>query len=373
MARKDPYETLGVSRNASTEEIKKAYRQMAMKYHPDRNPGDHEAEEAFKEATVAYEVLNDAEKRARYDNYGWAGIEPGGGGQGGGFGEWSDLFNMGLDDILDSLFGFGASRPRQRQKGRDLRQQIEITLEEAAFGGKKTIEVSRRQPCGDCSGTGAAKGSSPERCTACNGTGQQRRQMGFLTTLTTCSVCRGAGQIIRKPCLSCRGSGLVNAEETLEVEFPAGVHDEYHIAYRGKGDPSPYAGGPAGNLYVFFLIKDHPLFERHEDNLVCAMPISFTQAALGAEIPLKTLYGSVKLKIPSGTQSHTLFRVAHQGMPNLRSGRKGDLIVQVVVEVPNKLTAKQKDLLKQFQEETKSNTGPLSKSFFEKVKEVFGG
>ncbi len=362
---------LGVSRNTSAEEIKKAYRQLALKYHPDRNPGDKEAEESFKEATVAYEVLSDAEKRARYDNYGWAGLE-GGGAQGAGFGEWSDLFNMGLDDILDSLFGFGASRPRQRQKGHDLRHQIEITLEEAAFGGKKTISVNRRQPCPECNGSGAAKGSSPERCTTCNGTGQQRRQMGFLTTLTTCSTCRGTGQVIRKPCISCRGSGLVMAEESLEVEFPAGVHDEYHIAYRGKGEPSPYPGGASGNLYLFFRIKEHPLFERHEDNLVCSMPISFAQAALGAEIPLKTLYGTVKLKVPSGTQSHTLFRISHQGMPNLRTSRKGDLIVQVVVEVPTKLNAKQRDLLKHFQDETKNNTGPLSKSFFEKVKEVFG-
>jgi len=372
--KQDPYELLGVSKNATDDEIKKAYRKLALKYHPDRNPGDKEAEEKFKEATLAYEVLSNSEKRQRYDSFGWAGLE-GAAGQGGfgDFGGFSDFFSMGLDDILESLFGFGSTRSRGRQKGQDLKYELELTLEEAAFGGTKEISVPHRVACDDCGGSGAAEGTKPEVCKVCGGSGQRRRQMGFLTTLVTCSSCGGQGKVIRHPCVTCRGTGLVLKDESVTVEFPPGVDDEQHIPYQGMGEPSPYPGGSPGRLYVFFRLKEHPLFQRRGDDLYCTMPISFANAALGAELSIKTLYGNGKLKIPAGTQSHTLFRVAGQGMTNLRSQRKGDLIVQAVVDIPTKLNKKQKELLKEFAEECGEDAGPLSKTFLEKVKEAFGG
>lgn len=374
MSKRDPYEILGVSRNASEEEIKKAYRRQALKNHPDRNPGDKEAEELFKEATMAYEILSHPDKRQRYDSYGWSGIDGMGGGAGyEDYGQWSDLFGMGLDDLLNSVFGFGTSRQAQRQQGQDLRYEMDITLEEAAYGGHRTISISRKVKCPKCNGTGAAKGTKPEMCSTCGGLGQVRRQMGFLTTVATCSTCRGTGTIIKKPCVECRGTGQVQSKEELEVEFPAGIHDEYHMVYRGKGEASPLPGGTPGSLYIFFKIQEHPLFKRRGDDLFCVIPISFSQAALGAEVEVRTLYGKGKLKVPSGTQSHTLFRMAKQGMPSLRSKRKGDLIIQIVVEVPSKMSEKQKQLLKEFDAEIPEESGPLSKSFFAKVKEVFGG
>ena len=376
-SKRDYYEVLGVSRSASAEEIKKAYRRLAVQWHPDKNPDNkHHAEEKFKEAAEAYSVLSDQQKRSQYDQFGHAGLS----GMGGGgfdpatFSEFSDIFGdlFGLGD----LFGGGGSRRERSHRGSDIRHDLTITFEEAAFGVKKRIKVSRTETCQTCNGSGAKPGTAPQTCRSCGGRGQLRYQQGFLTIARTCSTCGGAGKVLTDPCKDCRGEGRVRVEKTLSVSIPAGVDGESHLRISGEGDAG-VLGGPSGDLYVVIHVQEHEVFQRQEDHLICTVPITFTQAALGAQIKIPTLEGEEPFIIPEGTQTGARFRIRGKGIPHVNGHGRGDLYVYVRVVTPSKLTREQRRLLEQLEpaQDPSSNGGDSSadKTLSQKVKDLFLG
>lgn len=370
------YDTLGVDRSASGDEIKKAYRKLAMKYHPDRNPGDDEAEQKFKEASAAYEVLKDEQQRAAYDQYGHAAFEQGMGGGPGGPGFNGD-FSSSMSDIFDDLFGefMGGRRGQRanggRSRGADLRYNMEITLEEAFEGKKAQIHVPTSVSCDDCSGSGAKPGSHPVNCHTCHGSGRVRAAQGFFSVERTCPTCHGRGQVIEDPCSPCHGTGRVQKERTLAVTIPQGVEEGTRIRLAGEGEAG-MRGGPTGDLYIFLSITPHSLFARDGANLFCDVPISLTTAALGGSIEVPTLGGNkVKVKIPEGTQSGRQFRLRGKGMPGLHGRGVGDLYIEIGVETPVDLTKKQRELLKEFEETSSGKNSPKSSGFFDRVKEFF--
>lgn len=375
MAKRDFYEILGVAKTASEDEIKKSYRKLAMKYHPDRNPDSKESEEKFKEVKEAYEMLTNPEKREAYDRYGHAGVDPnaGGGGGFGGAGGFGDAFG----DIFGDIFGGGQGRGRssgpQVYRGGDLRYNLEITLEQAAAGYDTTIRVPSWDKCDTCHGSGAKPGTQPVTCTTCAGHGQVRMQQGFFSIQQTCPKCHGSGKIIPEPCPACSGAGRIKRNKTLEVKIPAGIDNGMRIRSTGNGEPGTN-GGPSGDLYVEIHIKAHAVFQREGDDLHCEMPISFTKATLGGEIEVPTLSGKVSFTIPEGTQSGKTFRLKSKGIKGVRSGYHGDLFCHVVVETPVKLNDKQKDLLREFDRLTTeggAKHSPQSKGWMDKVKTFF--
>ncbi len=384
MAQEDYYELLGVSKSATADELKKAYRKQAIKYHPDKNPGNKQAEEKFKKVSEAYDVLNDADKRAAYDQYGHAAFQNGGmGGGGGGRGGFHDPFDIFRDvfgqqgrgggggGIFDEMFGGGGGGGGGGgQDGADLRYDLEITLEEAARGAQKDISFRKNVSCDRCGGSGAEPGSKPVTCPTCRGAGQIRRSGGIITFTQACPTCHGQGSTIDKPCTSCRGEGRMPKTTKLNVKIPAGVDTGSRLRSAGNGEAG-VGGGHTGDLYIVLSVKEHELFERHGDDLFCEIPIKFTLATLGGTIEVPTLFGKGTLKIPTGTQSGTTFRLREKGMPTLRGGRQGDQLVRVQVEVPKSLSSEQKDLLEQFAKVSGDATEPTSKSFFEKAKKFF--
>jgi molecular chaperone DnaJ len=373
MAKRDFYEILGLAKNASDDEIKKAYRKLAMKYHPDRNPDSKGAEDKFKEAKEAYEMLSDPQKREAYDRYGHAGVDPNMGGGGfGGQGGFGDAFGDIFGDIFGQQRGRSGGGP-QVYRGADLRYNLEISLEQAANGFDTTIRVPSWDSCETCHGSGAKPGTSPTTCTTCAGHGQVRMQQGFFSIQQTCPKCHGSGKIIPEPCATCAGTGRIKRTKTLEVKIPEGIDDGMRIRSSGNGEPG-MNGGPPGDLYVEIHIKPHPVFQRDGDDLHCEMPISFAKAALGGEIEVPTLGGKVSFPIPEGTQSGKTFRLRGKGIKGVRSGYAGDLFCHVVVETPVKLTDRQKDLLRELDQltvEGGAKHSPQSKSWKDKVKEFF--
>lgn len=350
MTKRDYYEILGVSREMGADELKKAYRQKAMEYHPDRNPEDGGAEEKFKEAAEAYEVLKDPQTRQIYDTYGHEGLKGAGIHEFTGF---DDVFSS-FSDIFENFFGFGTgrrarSRPQARP-GNDLRYDLSITLEDAAFGRDEEIEIERYENCIQCKATGIEPGTEPETCNTCGGHGQVTQQRSFLTISTTCPSCRGRGRIIRNPCTGCRGAGKVMRSKKVKVKIPAGVDEGMRLRVSGEGEEGD-RGAPTGDLYVFLHMEQHPFFVREEDDLICQIPISFSQAALGEEIEIPTLDSSRSIKIPGGTQTGGKSRIKGAGIPHLRRNGSGDLFVQFIVKTPTKLTRRQEELLREFAEE----------------------
>jgi len=373
MSKRDYYEVLGVATHASEAELKKAFKRLAMKFHPDRNPDDAEAEEKFKEAKEAYDVLSDDQKRAAYDQFGHAGVQ-GGGGFGQGFGAGGANFSDIFGDVFGDIFGAGrggggGSRAR---RGADLRYNLDLTLEEAVKGTTVKIRVPSTVECDQCGGSGARKGTSVTTCTTCNGIGQVRMQQGFFSLQQTCPKCRGSGQIITDPCPNCHGQGRVQEQKTLSVKIPAGVDNGDRIRLSGEGEAGERGASP-GDLYVQVSIKPHPIFERDENDLYCEVPIGFVTASLGGEMEVPTLDGRVKLKIPSETQTGKLFRLKGKGVKSVRGGLPGDLICRVVVETPVKLNAKQKELLKEFENSLSSNGkhSPKESTWLDGVKKFF--
>lgn len=369
--KRDYYEVLGVARGASEEEIKKAYRKLALKFHPDRNPGNKEAEEKFKEASEAYEVLSTAQKRQAYDQFGHAGVGAGGGGGGfdaSGFGNVNDIFG----DLFGDFFGMGGRGGRggsRSGRGSDLRYNMKVSFHDAAFGAEKTITIPRETVCEGCKGSGAKAGTAPEVCRACKGAGEIRFQQGFFTLSKTCPECGGAGQVIRNKCSDCRGSGRKSEEVRLSVKIPAGIDTGQRLKLRGEGEAG-VNGGPSGDLYVAIEVAEHEFFKRDGKEILCEVPISFTQASLGAEIDVPTIEGAVKLKIPPGTQAGRRFRLRDKGIVDLNSRERGDQIVTVEVEVPQKLSAEQRQLLEKFAE-ISGESYPKSQSFFTRMKDWF--
>ena len=374
MSKRDYYEVLGGNRDAGDDEIKKAYRKLAMKFHPDRNPDNKDAEEKFKEAKEAYEMLSDPQKKAAYDRYGHAGVDPSmGAGPGAqGFDGFADAFG----DIFGDLFGGGGRGGRSNvYRGADLRYNLEITLEEAARGAEKTIRIPTVEECGTCHGSGAKPGTHPKPCPTCQGHGQVRVQQGFFSIQQTCPKCHGSGKIIPDPCRDCGGAGRTKKQKTLEVKIPAGIDDGMRLRHAGHGEPG-LNGGPPGDLYVEIHIRKHAVFERDHDDLHCEMPISITTAALGGEIEIPTLEGMARLKIPAETQSGKVFRLRGKGIKNVRSHVHGDLMCHVVVETPVNLTERQKELLREFEESASGNAtrhNPKAQGWMDKVRDFFGG
>ena len=374
MSKQDYYEVLGVDRDASDRDIKKAFRRMAMKYHPDRNPDDQSAEEKFKEVNEAYEILSDAQKKAAYDQYGHAGVDPnmGGGFGGGGFeGGFGDIFG----DVFGDIFGGGGGGGRRSsvQRGADLRYNMDLSLEEAVRGVERTIKVPTLVNCETCHGSGAKPGTSPKTCSTCGGMGQVRMQQGFFSVQQTCPTCRGEGHVISDPCTDCRGQGRIEKTKTLSVKIPPGVDTGDRIRLAGEGEAGSH-GGPAGDLYVQVNVTAHPIFERDGKHLYCEVPISFVDAALGGELEVPTLDGRVKLKVPAETQTGKLFRLRGKGVKPVRGGAVGDLLVRAVVETPVNLSGRQKELLREFQEEmeqSNSKHSPKKHGFFDSVKKFF--
>ena len=360
---RDFYEVLGVARTANDGEIATAYRRLAIKYHPDKNPGDDEAIERFKEAAEAFEVLNDPDKRSRYDRFGHAGVN---GARGHQFHDVEDIFSA-FGDIFGDLFGGGRNRPR---KGRDVRCDVTLTLHEAAQGVTKTVEFQRHERCNSCQGTGAAKGSRREICSYCRGQGRVIQAAGIVRMQTTCPKCHGEGSTVQNPCTSCRGSGQKLKKVVTDVEIPPGVDDEMRVRITGQGEPSPN-GGPPGDCYCFISVLAHPLFERDGQHLVCRVPITYSQAALGTTLEVPTLQGRGELEVPAGTQSGAVFRLGGKGMPDPRRRGLGDLLVQVVIEVPKKLSKEEDTLLRELAELEHKHVAPERKGFFEKLKEYF--
>ena len=374
--KRDYNEVLGVSKGASDDEIKKAYRQSAKKYHPDLHPGDKEAEEKFKEVNEAYEVLSDKEKKARYDQFGHAGVDPnfGAGGAGSPFGQDIDI-----GDIFSSFFGgFGGRRsanPNAPRRGSEIETQLYISFEEAAKGCRKTVQYQAISTCKDCNGTGAQKGTSPKTCSACGGRGQvtinQRTPFGVVQTSRPCDACKGRGKIVETPCRTCNGRGQVRRKKTVEVNIPAGINDEQVLNVSGHGN-SGINGGPAGDLHVYIGIRPHPIFERRGDDVWCDLPITFTQAALGATVTVPTLDGKASYDIHEGTQPGDVFKLKGKGIQHLGGKGRGDQYVRVVIEVPKNLNGKQKDLIRQFDAALSDKNYQKRKGFMDKIKDIFG-
>jgi molecular chaperone DnaJ len=373
LPKRDYYDVLGVSRSADEAEFKQAYRRLALQYHPDRNPDDPEAEERFKEASEAYAVLSDAEKRRTYDRFGFQGV--GAGGMPGGVPDFGDLgnFNDLFNDLFGDLFGGRAGRSRGRgrgQRGADLRYNLEIELGDVLTGIESQIKIPKTRPCTTCGGNGVRAGTQPERCDRCGGTGQVVLQQGFFRISRPCDACRGAGEIVRERCRDCRGSGRAEGMYTINVRVPPGVEDGMRLRVAGEGEAG-IAGGPSGDLYVVISVRSHDLFERQGPDLHCEVPIAFAQAALGAEIEVPTLDGKVKLKIPEGTQSGKRMRLRGKGLPTVRSVTRGDQMVHIFVEVPTRLRPGQRELLKKFADEMGTETSPVTRSFVEKLRDLF--
>ena len=377
MAKRDYYAVLGVNRDASEDDIKKSYRKLAMKHHPDRNPDEKGAEEKFKEAKEAYEVLSDAKKRAAYDQFGHAGVDASAGFGGGrgpgpeGFGGFAEAFG----DIFSDIFGGGQGRGRSNvYRGADLRYNLEITLEQAARGTETRIRIPTMEACETCHGSGAKAGTHPKTCDTCHGSGTVRMSQGFFSIQQTCPTCHGSGKMISDPCGTCRGAGRVKKHKTLAVKIPAGVDEGDRIRLTGEGEAG-VNGGPPGDLYVVVHLKEHSVFQRDGDDLHCEMPISFSQAALGGEIEIPTLDGSAKIKVPPETQTGQVFRLRGKGIKGVRSSYPGDLLCEVVVETPVRLTERQKELLRELEDiNLKDNRhNPRAKSFMDRVKEFFAG
>ena len=372
--KRDYYEVLGVQKNATDDEIKRAYRRKAKECHPDLHPGDKDAEERFKELNEANEVLSDPDKRARYDQFGFndpmAGGNPFGGNPFGGM----DFGGMGgMGDILDQLFGGGMGGSTRRngpRQGNDLRYDLHLTFEEAARGCKKKIEFYRSENCATCHGTGAKPGTQPQTCPTCRGAGQVRSNAGFMTTVRTCPNCGGTGKVVSEKCPTCGGGGRTRNRRTLELNVPAGVDTDISLIKRGEGEPG-VNGGPNGDLYIHIVVRPHKMFKREGDNLRLEVPISFTQAALGAEIDIPTLDGTVKYAIPEGTQNDAEFRIKGQGIQHMNGSGKGDLVFRVRVEIPRRLSDKQRELLRQFDENSTGKEYEQRRSFFNKVKDLF--
>ena len=362
--KRDYYEVLGVARDCTPQDLKSAYRKIALKYHPDRNPGDHAAEEKFKEASEAYEVLSDPEKRARYDRFGHAQ----------GFNFEGGFSSATINDIFGEIFGdiFGAGRARRggRARGADLRYNLDVSFEEAAFGCEVQVKIPRPRRCEECEGTGS-QSRQLRVCPTCGGAGEVRFTQGFFAVSRTCNHCGGVGQVVADPCARCSGRGKIESESQVTVKVPPGVDTGTRIRYAGEGEPGEHGGAP-GDLYVVMHVREHPIFVREESDVLCEMPISFTQAALGATIDVPTLDGKVKMKVPPGTQSGKVFRLKAKGIPRLHGGGRGDQHVKVVIETPSQLTREQRELLERFAEISGEETHPQSKSFLEKVRELFG-
>ena len=364
---------MGIQRGATEQEIKSAYRKLALQYHPDRNPNNPDAEEKFKECSEAYAILADAEKRSLYDRFGHAGV----GGPAGGAGFDASVFQD-FNDIFGEFFGFsdifgGASRGGRRsrsQRGPDLREELSIEFEEAVFGTEKKISYRRHEVCEACHGSGSAQGKAPATCRTCGGRGQVRYQQGFFSIARTCPACQGAGTVVSDPCTKCKGEGRIVQQKTVEAKIPAGVEDETRIRFSGLGEAGAF-GGPAGDLYLVLHVKDHPFFERQGNDLHCVVPISFTQAALGTEIQVPTLEGEQTLKIPEGTQSGAVLKIRNKGVPVLNSHGKGDLFVEVRVQTPTRLNKRQRELLQELQGTTQIENKPQRRTLFGKVKEMF--
>lgn len=377
MSKQDYYEVLGVARTASVDEIKKAYRKKAVQFHPDKNPGNKESEEKFKEATEAYSVLSDAEQRSKYDQFGHAAFQSGAGGFQGGFGDFSGFEDI-FGDIFSSFFGgaFGAgsgagqSRKTRGRPGRDLRYDLEVTFEEAIFGCEKKISINKRGPCETCSGSGSLPGTNPENCTTCGGAGQVRMQQGFFTISRTCHVCNGAGQVIKNPCKTCNGSGHKNIQSTLSVKVPAGIDHGQRLKLRGEGEAGSL-GGPAGDLYVQIAVKEHQVFKREDSEIFCEVSIPYSVAALGDDIDVPTLEGLVKMKVPAGSPSGKIFRLKNRGVQILGTNRRGDQHVKVNIYVPKKLSDEHKKLLEKLKELESTAHQEENKGFFDKVKGIF--
>lgn len=371
--KRDYYEVLGIERSASEKEISEAYRRMALKYHPDRNPGDDDAVAKFKEAAEAFEVLSSSEKRARYDRYGHAGLEGPGGGGAPHFRDVSDIFEAFGNIFGEGLFGdfFGGGRGRHRvRRGGDVRCEVVLDLPEAARETTKNIHFERHEQCSVCRATGAKPGTQPEACRYCGGQGRVIQSTGIFSVQTACPSCRGRGTVIREPCSACRGSGYVLRAVTREVRIPAGVDNDTRLRIQGEGDPSPN-GGPPGDCYCMIRVNEHPLFHRDGRHLICQIPISYAQAALGATIEVPTLDGREELPIPPGSQSGAVFKLKGQGMPAPRHRARGDLMVQVFIEVPKKLTAEHERILRELAEVENAHVTPERKSFFKKLKDYF--
>jgi molecular chaperone DnaJ len=367
--KRDYYAVLGVERTASDKAIANAYRKLAIKFHPDKNPGDEEAIVLFKEAAEAFEILGDPEKRSRYDRFGHAGT-----GQGRQFTDVNDIFAAFGDIFGDSAFGdlFGGAAGRRRpNKGGDVRCDVTLDLIEAARGVTKTVEFERHEQCQECRGSGAKPGSARTSCSYCGGRGQVVQSTGIFRVQTTCPSCRGAGSIVKDPCVKCRAAGYVRQRVKRDVQIPGGIDDQMRVRLPGEGDPSP-SGGPRGDCYCFIKVKEHSLFQREGQHLVVRVPISYSQAALGATIDVPTLDGHLDLKVPAGTQSGEVFKMRGRGMPSPRGRGVGDLLVQVNIEVPKTISERQEELLRQLAEQEHVEVSPHRKSFFEKVREYFG-
>lgn len=368
MSKRDYYDVLGVSKSASEGEIKKAYRKMAMKYHPDRNPDDKDAENKFKEASEAYEILSDAQKRATYDQFGHAGLEGHGGGRGGGFG--------GFGDIFEDLFGGGFGGRRGPRPGADLQYELEITLEQAVNGSKIDIKIPTKEICDACDGTGAQSSADVTTCPTCGGAGQVRMQQGFFAVNTTCPNCHGSGKIIKNPCKKCHGEGYTHGHKILSVSIPAGVDTGDRIRLQGEGEAGEL-GAPKGDLYVRIHVKKHAVFQREGNNLYCQIPLGFAMAALGGSLDVPTLGGKANLKIPAGTQSGQRFKLSGKGVKSVRSSVMGDLVVQVHIETPVKLTERQKALLEEFDASLRGKDypqhSPKEHGWLDSVKKFFTG
>ncbi|MEI7686680.1 MAG: molecular chaperone DnaJ [Planctomycetota bacterium] len=366
--KRDYYEVLGVTRESGDDEIKKSYRTLAMKYHPDRNAGDEEASVYFKEAAEAYAVLSDPQKRQVYDRYGHAGL-----GQMGGmpdFGGGESVFEM-FGDIFEMFTG-GNKRRRGPRAGDDLGYRLEIDLVEAYRGARKSIVIPRNEPCGECSGTGSKKGSKPAQCRTCQGSGVTIQSQGFFRVQQKCRTCGGRGQIITDPCNVCQGRARVQVKRTIEVDIPPGAGTGMRFGMQGEGEAGE-PGGPRGNLIIEVLVRDHPLFRREGDHLICQVPVTFSQAALGGEIDIPTLDGPLKRDIPKGSQSGDILRIAGKGMPSARGGRRGELLVQLMLETPRTLTKRQEELFRELAELDKSHVSPQRTSFFDKIRDLFVG
>ncbi|QDX80672.1 molecular chaperone DnaJ [Denitratisoma sp. DHT3] len=375
MAKRDYYEVLGVNRDAADDEIKKAYRKLAMKHHPDRNPDNPKAEEHFKEAKEAYEILSDAKKRSAYDQFGHAGVDPSAGGAGfggAGMGGFADAFSDIFGDIFSNARGGGRSNV---YRGADLRYNLEITLDEAARGAETRIRIPTMAECEPCAGSGAKKGTESKTCPTCGGHGQVRMQQGFFSIQQTCPKCHGTGRYIPTPCPNCQGSGRIKQHKTLSVKVPAGIDEGDRIRLSGEGEPG-VNGGPPGDLYVQIHLKPHQVFQRDHDDLHCEMPISFATAALGGEIEIPTLEGVARLKIPAETQSGRVFRLRGKGIKGIRSSSHGDLLCHVAVETPVSLTERQKELLREFEDISQEHAerhNPRAKGWMDRVRDFFAG